>query len=182
MIFIRVQAVTGKLKELEEYRAGLHTDSFWHFPPLLNGTRSSGLLFECLDLQSYFDLWVINHFKLLLLPPSHILLTFHLFRHILTNDKFCVDRYRYIKNLYGHDGHICSFVGFICHILTAFPQEYCLTLNQFMVQKRLGTAGFKTEFFAYIVKTFVKLAGQQVERVALHLLLPKCTSQFSSGH
>lgn len=90
MIFIRVQAVTGKLKELEEYRAGLHTDSFWHFPPLLNGTRSSGLLFECLDLQSYFDLWVINHFKLLLLPPSHILLTFHLFRHILTNDKFCV--------------------------------------------------------------------------------------------
>lgn len=92
------------------YRAGLHTDSFWHFPPLLNGTRSSGLLFECLDLQSYFDLWVINHFKFLLLPPSHILLTFHLFRHILTNDKFCVDRY--IKNLYGHDGHICSFVEF----------------------------------------------------------------------
>lgn len=109
MIFIRVQAVTGKLKELEEYRAGLHTDSFWHFPPLLNGTRSSGLLFECLDLQSYFDLWVINHFKLLLLPPSHILLTFHLFRHILANDKFCVGRYRYIKNLYGHDGSYMFF-------------------------------------------------------------------------
>lgn len=75
MIFMKVQAVIGKSKKLEGYRAGLHTDSFWHFPPLLNGTWSSGVLLECLHLQSYFNLWVINHFK------SHVLLTFHLSQH-----------------------------------------------------------------------------------------------------
>lgn len=63
----------------------MHTDSFWHFPPLLNGTWSSGLLFECPDLQSYFDLWVITHFNLHLLLPSHVLLTFHLSKHTLAD-------------------------------------------------------------------------------------------------
>lgn len=86
---MKAQAVTGKSKMLEEYRAGLYTDSFWHFPPLLNGTWSSGLLFECLDLQSYFDLWVINHLRLHKLPLSHVLLTFHLSQHARTNDNFC---------------------------------------------------------------------------------------------
>lgn len=84
-------AVTGKLKELEEYRAGLHTDSFWHFPPLLNGTWSSGVLFDCLNLQSYFDLWVINAFRLHLLRPSPAPpMTFHLSQHTVTNDTFGV--------------------------------------------------------------------------------------------
>lgn len=67
----------------------MHTDSFWHFPPLLNGTWSSGVLFECPDLQSYFDLWVITHHKLHLLLPLCVPLTFHLPQHTLT-DFFCL--------------------------------------------------------------------------------------------
>lgn len=85
MIFMKVQAVASKLKELEDNKAGLHTDILWHFPPLLNATWSSGVLFGCLDLQSYFDFWVINHFKMDLLLPSHVLLTFHLSQHSLKN-------------------------------------------------------------------------------------------------
>lgn len=79
------QANQKSWKNFEQSWNPMHTDSFWHFPPLLNGTWSSGLLFECPDLQSYFDLWVITDFNLHLLLPSRVPLTFHLSKHTLAD-------------------------------------------------------------------------------------------------
>lgn len=85
------QANLKSWKNLEQSLNTMHIDSFWHFPPLLNGTLSSGLLFECPDLQSYFDLWVNTHFNLNLLLLPRVPLTFHLSQHSPTDLFFFQD-------------------------------------------------------------------------------------------
>lgn len=110
MILIKRQAVTGESKELEEFRAEFKSDAH-RFIVVFSSTFkcggkctwSSGLLFECPDLQSYFDLWVITHFNLHLLLSSRVLLTFHLSKHTLADLFIFCSRYKCCFNIFNTD-------------------------------------------------------------------------------